>query len=511
MQESRWDKVQQIFDSAMQMAPTERGAYIKGACRGDDDLLEEVNTLIGLTGQPAAGGGAPQPFRPDSETGSLVGQTIGPYEVLSKIGVGGMGVVYRARDLRLDRELAIKCLPSHMARDEMARERFITEAKAASRLEHPNICSIFDIGETPGGELYMAMPYYSGQTLGQRIRQSPMPAEEASRVIQQVADGLAAAHRNNIIHRDIKPANIMLTDGAGVKILDFGVAKMSGVELTGTGISVGTAAYMAPEQLMGNKDIDHRVDIWAVGAMLYEMLSGKRPFGGDTIYAVIYSVLYNDKSLDEELADIPDTLRKIIAGCLVREPDKRFASMNELLEALCGSPAPPPPVSHGSHASAPPTELADRSTQGGWDEHTIDTLCELLLPQLGPITRVLVKKTASRSDNLDDLLNGLASHLSDDDRRHNFIRHARARLLSTSKGGGINGLTTRQLQAVTLTEAQLERLETTFSTFVGPIARAMIARARKKFPDYESLCNFLAENIENADERATFLRAVTEK
>ena len=507
MHENRWDKVQQIFDSAMQLAPTERGAYIKGACRGDDELYEEVNTLIGLTGQPAAGKGDAQAFKPE-ESGSLVGQTIGPYKVLGKIGVGGMGVVYKARDMRLDRELAIKCLPSHMAGDELARERFITEARAASRLEHPNICSIFDIGETPSGELYMAMPYYDGQTLGQRIRRSPMPADEASHVIQQVADGLSSAHQHNIIHRDIKPANIMLTTSAGVKILDFGVAKMSGVELTGTGISVGTAAYMAPEQLMGNKNVDHRVDIWAVGAMLYEMVTGKRPFTGDTIYAVIYSVLYNDAGLDESLNEIPESLRKVITRCLVREPDQRFASMSELLEELTDGQATARPPVHSTPSTASAGATADRSTQGGWDEHTIDTLCELLLPHLGPITRVLVKKNASQTDNVDELIQVLGTHLNTDEQRHDFSRHARARLLSTSKGGGLQGLTTQQLKAVVLTDAQVKKLESAFSLYVGPIAKAMISRARKKFPDYDSLCEFLAENIDSADERAAFLKSV---
>ena len=191
------------------------------------------------------------------------GATLGPYTLRAELGHGGMGVVYTARDPRLDRQVAIKVLPPDLTRDETAKQRFLQEAQAASALDHPNICTIHEINETPDGQLYLVMAYYEGETLKQRIERGPLEVDVAVDIATQVGLGLAEAHGAGIVHRDIKPANLLIATSGTVKILDFGLAKLAGTEgVTQTGTTVGTVAYMSPEQARG-EEVDHRTDIWS--------------------------------------------------------------------------------------------------------------------------------------------------------------------------------------------------------------------------------------------------------
>jgi serine/threonine protein kinase len=208
----------------------------------------------------------------------MLGKMISHYKILEKLGEGGMGVVYKAQDLRLDRLVAIKFLPPVLTLDVEAKERFIHEAKAASSLQHNNICSIHDIDETPDGQMFMVMDCYEGETLKDRIGRGPLKIEEALEIAIQVSQGLQKAHEKGIVHRDIKTANIFITKDNVVKILDFGLAKLGGqTKLTKTGSTMGTAAYMSPEQARGDK-VDHRTDIWSLGIVLYEMITRQLPF-----------------------------------------------------------------------------------------------------------------------------------------------------------------------------------------------------------------------------------------
>jgi non-specific serine/threonine protein kinase len=303
----------------------------------------------------------------------MIGKTVSHYKIIEQLGQGGMGVVYKAHDTKLKRTVALKFLPAQLSSDPQAKERFIHEAQAASALDHPNICTIYEIGQTkpapgePGdGESYIAMACYDGVSLRDRIagvdnvgdvrvgvkhskqdstikpkdfarNASPLPhqpisIDESINITIQIARGLQKAHEKGIVHRDIKPANIMITADGTAKILDFGLAKLAGqTRLTKAGSTVGTAAYMSPEQAKGDP-VDQRTDIWSLGVVMYEMLTGKLPFAADYEQAMIYSIINEEPENPCEINDeITSELEQIIFKCLGKDPDERYHSIDELL------------------------------------------------------------------------------------------------------------------------------------------------------------------------------------
>ena len=262
----------------------------------------------------------------------MEGREVGQYRIIEQLGAGGMGIVYKAHDTRLDRTVALKFLPPHLNSDETSKKRFIQEARAASALDHANICTIHDIDEDEDGKLYIVMSYYDGQTLKYVLDEGPVSVENAVLFGSQIAAGLARAHEAGIVHRDMKPANIMVTERGEIKILDFGIAKLSeGIDLTKTGSTVGTAAYMSPEQAKG-ESVDRRSDIWSVGVLLYEMITGKQPFDGSYEAALIYGIV--NATHDPIDVEMPDGLSELIDRCLSKDPKNRFDSSVELSEAL---------------------------------------------------------------------------------------------------------------------------------------------------------------------------------
>ncbi len=265
----------------------------------------------------------------------MIGKTVSHYRIMEKLGSGGMGVVYKAHDRKLDRDVALKFLPQHLTSSEEEKKRFIHEAQAASSLEHNNICAIHEIDETDDGQLFISMGYYEGDTLQTKIKDERLKIKDAINYTMQIVHGLQKAHEKNIVHRDIKPANIMLTDDDVVKILDFGLAKLaSQTKLTKEGTTLGTIAYMSPEQTRGEK-VDHRTDIWSLGVILYEMLTGELPFKGEYEQAVMYSIMNEEPEFVSKIRnDVPLELEKIINKALHKNPDKRFQTMQELCEAL---------------------------------------------------------------------------------------------------------------------------------------------------------------------------------
>ena len=311
----------------------------------------------------------------------MVGTTVSHYRITEPLGQGGMGVVYKALDLRLDRPVALKFLPPDLTRDPEAKQRFIHEAKAASALQDPNVCVVHDIDETPDGRLFIVMEYLGGETLKTKIERGPMPVEEAADVARQVAHGLASAHAHGIVHRDVKPGNILVTPGGAVKIVDFGLAKLAGGStVTRTGSTVGTTAYMSPEQARGEA-ADHRTDIWSFGVVLYEMLSGVRPFKGEYPMVAIYSILNQPPAPLTGLSEQAAALGEVAMRCLEKDPAARIQTAGELQEAVVRA-TPWAPADSGPHRSSSTRRRSLPSARARWSRVLIPAAVLLLLAAL---------------------------------------------------------------------------------------------------------------------------------
>ena len=271
----------------------------------------------------------------------MIGQTLGHYRIVEKIGAGGMGVVYRARDEQLDRDVALKVLPADTITDETARARLLREARAAAALNHPHICMVHEVAEAEG-QAYIAMELVEGQPLSARLAEAALPVEQVPRYGQQLADALAHAHERGVLHRDLKSANVIITPEGRAKVLDFGLAKrMSGseldevtrsqVSLTAPGVIAGTLAYMSPEQLRG-QPADARSDIWALGVVLYEMTAGAAPFKGQTGFELSSAIL--NQAPRTVPSTVPSELRPVLERCLEKEPGRRYQRAGEVRAAL---------------------------------------------------------------------------------------------------------------------------------------------------------------------------------
>ena len=260
----------------------------------------------------------------------LIGQTISHYKITEKLGEGGMGVVYKAEDTRLDRIVALKFLAQDLMRDEENRKRFLREAKAAAGINHPNVCTVHEIGNVDGRD-FLALEYIDGETLDAKIAQGPLKVEEALEIARQVADGLAAAHEKNVVHRDIKPGNLMIIADGRVKILDFGLALLTEKsKLTQLDTAVGTAAYMSPEQMQA-QEVDHRTDIWALGCVLYEMVAAQRAFRGEYAQAMAYEIVHEEpEPLTGLRTGVPMELEFMVGKCLEKDAGKRYPNVADL-------------------------------------------------------------------------------------------------------------------------------------------------------------------------------------
>ncbi|AHG93791.1 protein kinase (plasmid) [Gemmatirosa kalamazoonensis] len=326
----------------MALPPERRAAFVRDACGPDAALCATLGALVedasdarafidGVAGPAvarltaAAVGSAPE---------LLPGEQVAHFRILEAIGGGGMGRVHRALDLRLGRVVALKFLPPLLGADEGAKRRFVDEARAASALDHPNVCAIHEIGETAGGRPFIAMASYDGETVKQKLARGALPPHEAIEYGAQIADGLQAAHAAGIVHRDVKPANVMITARGQAKILDFGVAMTTAAGCGGDGAAVGTIAYMSPEQTRGDP-VDARGDVWSLGAVLFEMLTGRRPFHGATERAVVDAIRHVAPPRADRLRpDIPAAVAALVERCLEKDAARRPESAGELLREL---------------------------------------------------------------------------------------------------------------------------------------------------------------------------------
>lgn len=343
MSESRSPQLEVLFEQAVGLPPEERTAFVREACGHDERLRRDLTSLVAsyeascefferLGREVLAPTLAAVAEEPDDDV--PVSDPTFPYQVLERLGAGGMGVVYKAIDLRLGRAVALKFLPGHLTGDATAKTRLQAEAQAASTLDSPNIGVIHEIGETRDGRLFIVMAYYEGQTLQQKIAAGPVPLGESIGLAMQVTRALASVHRRSIVHRDVKPSNILVTSDGVVKLLDFGIAKASGGDVTRDGPTPGTIGYMSPEQTRGER-VDARTDLWSVGVVLHEMLTGRRPFLRDNDQATIYAIR-NDPWHDAACSapPLPRGLEKVIRRCLEKDRELRYARAEDLLNDL---------------------------------------------------------------------------------------------------------------------------------------------------------------------------------
>ena len=264
----------------------------------------------------------------------MIGTTISHYTILEKLGEGGMGVVYKAEDTKLKRTVALKFLPAHSIGSEEEKARFLREAQAAAAINHPNVCTVYEVDEHHG-RMFLAMAYLEGQDLADKLAGGPLGLKQAVGIAIHIARGLQAAHDQGTVHRDVKPANVMLTDEGQAVIMDFGLAHLPGAaRLTRRDSTLGTTVYMSPEQASG-AEIDHRSDLWSAGVVYYEMLSGKMPFWGEYEQAIMYSIFNEDpEPLSSPKTDIPDGFQRIMEKILEKKPERRYQTAAELLTDL---------------------------------------------------------------------------------------------------------------------------------------------------------------------------------
>jgi serine/threonine protein kinase len=503
MEKTRWDRLQVLFDDALLLPEAQRIDFLQNECAGDDDLFAEVRELLEVHTAELPKWTTSLGAEVHDLISSQAGEQIGPHRILDKIGIGGMGVIYKAYDSRLDRHVALKFMPGYLNSDAEARERFMTEARAASRLDHPHICVIHDVGETADGQLYITMPFYDGETLDKRIARGALPFTDAVEICIQVSDGLAEAHRQHIVHRDIKPPNIMLTEH-GAKILDFGIAKLDNIKLTSTGSSIGTMAYMSPEQLRGDA-VDGRADIWAVGVTLYEMITGKRAFPGDNLPQIVNAVLYtNDDPLRTVTEALPAPLTNLLQHSVVRELDQRYPDMQAMLADLIHIRSILTGTRHAATAIKP---IARKKFE--WEEGLLQEVTDILLPFVGPLAATLVKNTAKQAADVTTLAQGLAEKIPTPHEREQFLQKIKLKMVAHThppipKTAVSNGTQS----GIDLSPEQLALLENSLLPFIGPIAGALIRHASSQTSQFEELCQYLAEQIPSVEERNQFLQQV---
>jgi TolB-like protein/Flp pilus assembly protein TadD/predicted Ser/Thr protein kinase len=341
------DKIFEIFQTAVELDAESRGAFLEQACAGDAELRKEVEAL--LTSDQQAESFIELPaleeapgLMADNENASPMIEAIGPFKLIAQLGSGGMGEVYLAEDSRLGRKVALKILPQYFSTDRERVGRFKHEAKAASALNHPNVATIYEVGEAEGMS-YIAMEYVEGETLNSKIDGRPLASTEILDIAAQVADALDEAHTRGITHRDMKSANIMVTARGQAKVLDFGLAKFSGPRwisemaaqtVTQPGVVMGTVQYMSPEQALG-KNVDHRTDIFSFGVVVYEMATGRLPFSAGTATETIERITHaQPEAISRFNYDVPAELERIARKCLEKDPERRYQSVKELLVDL---------------------------------------------------------------------------------------------------------------------------------------------------------------------------------
>ncbi|HXT20620.1 MAG TPA: serine/threonine-protein kinase, partial [Thermoanaerobaculia bacterium] len=453
MEPQRWQRIDALFHAALALPEGARAAFLDDVCAGDPALRDELQALLdshqssGVLDRPPPALVDDRPTTPHGRASTALpaGARLGPYEVIALLGAGGMGEVYRARDPRLGREVAIKRVRGGGPGVEALR-RFDREARAAGALNHPNLLAVYDVG-VEAGMPYVVTELLEGETLRQRLRCGPIPPDEVLRIARQIASGLAAAHDKGIVHRDLKPENLFLTLDGRVKILDFGLAKrlvsaeieqsLRQETLTGAGLIVGTLGYTSPEQLRGVPP-DPRSDLFSFGAVLYEMLAGRRAFAGANALEAVSAVL-TEEPPPFAPGVISAPVERLVKRCLAKRPEDRPASVRELLAALDEAAVERPAVAARAGAtsgvrSAEPRSLAVlpflNLTGDPGQEYFCEGIAEELLHALGtvPELRVAARSSSFRFKGQEDAIRRLGQELRVDTVLEGSVRKAGERL-----------------------------------------------------------------------------------
>ncbi len=464
-------------------------------------------------------------------------QQIGKYRVLSVLGEGAMGVVYRAHDPSIDREVAVKTIRKQVLANEQVAaqmvERFRREAVAAGRLTHPGIVAVYDYGEVDDAA-FIVMELAPGTSLEHHVdRNGPFSTQETLGLMTQVLEALGYAHSRGVVHRDIKPANLLVSVDGRVKITDFGIARIESSNLTHAGTTLGTPMYMAPEQFIGGP-IDHRIDLFAVGVMVYELLTGERPFGGETLQALAYQVVHGQHVPPTQRNPmLPPLTDAVLATALAKKPEARYASAAELARGLAlalapwqaGQPAvvvPAPALSETALASSVmPTGPATGNPL--LSSAIMRELEGALAGVLGPLAGGMVRRCATRTTDVNGFVEALCQNAPTPADRSRIEQTTRATLARSIPGGGrlsspeISGMRpamSSQPSSIDLAVSSavspedVSRVVAELAKAVGPIARVLVKKALPRATDLRSLCLLAAEGIEQEAERARFLQAM---
>ncbi|MFC1664980.1 serine/threonine protein kinase [Pseudomonadota bacterium] len=456
---------------------------------------------------------------------------LGRYEISGVIGKGAMGVVYKGKDPSIDRTVAIKTIhPFHLESENGAEllERFKREAQAAGQCQHPNIVTIFEFDHDQGIP-FIAMEYIKGNELRQ-IQKKPDLLDDSHKLkfVSQVLEALRYAHNRDILHRDIKPANIILLEGGSVKLTDFGIARLSGSDITQTGFIVGTPSYMSPEQIRGER-LDQRSDLFSVGVVLYEILSGKKPFAEEDATATIHAVLHKEPPSPCEINPrLSKAIEPLVKQSLHKDREQRFDNASEFIDAINEAcqislrddnveatevlALPITVVLPTVKASTKLSPIAQPTNETGqtWHPSVLQKIEENLTSYIGPLAKRITTQTSLKASSLNELLETLSMQIPEGNERSEFLsRFNFSRVESEPIGVSQSNVSmptgTSEISSSGITQGEFNHIEQSLTFYVGPLARILIKQNSSKARSREELCSLLALHISDPDDKAEFL------
>ncbi len=434
---------------------------------------------------------------------------LGKYEILQTLGAGAMGIVYLGYDSAIERRVAVKTIRKDQIGQAASAEvtaRFRREAMAAGRLTHPGIVAVYDFGEDDS-IAYIVMEYAPGVDLGRYAASRNLSLAEISGLMAQLLDALGFAHAAGVVHRDVKPGNILVGDR--LKITDFGIARVADSKLTQTGIAMGTPAYMAPEQYMGI-GVDYRADLFAAGVVLYELLTKRLPFDGDSLEELSYKICHTDFSPASQLrADLPRGVDALLARALAKASSARFTSAAEFAHAITQTLSGAGLANAATEFSSATGRSSAMPTSGSWSTETQRALEAVLAPTMGSVAGAAVRRGMARTADPEQLVHVLVETIDGEQARAAVAERLRAVLdVRRPQSASMAPPVSVDSQAASVTPEAVARVTQTLATYVGPIAKVMVKKASTDSPSYLDLCLRVSARLETEAEKQRFLKEV---